>query len=80
MQRPTNGSSSVSFKVKYSRIQEGWATARKKQLRRPRKGATATILTRFIKPPQPMPNNDKKHKSKSILLERDKDNQNRTIF
>eukprot|EP00980_Cylindrotheca_fusiformis_P016651 scaffold4993_cov73-Cylindrotheca_fusiformis.AAC.3 len=43
--------------------------ARKTKLR-PGKGATALILTRFIKPNQPLPGNNKDHRSSIVLLDR----------
>jgi hypothetical protein len=54
--------------------------ARTKAPFRPGKGAKATVLTRFIKPSQPLPTNNKKHRSTIVLLERDEDNRGKTIF
>ena len=47
---------------------------------RPGKGARATILTRYIKPKQPLPSSDKKHRSEVILEERFFDHENKPVY
>jgi hypothetical protein len=51
----------------------------KKKLR-PGKGAKAQVLTRFIKPTQPLPGNDKKHRSTVVLTDRDHDKAGKVVF
>lgn len=47
---------------------------------RPGKGARATILTRYIKPKQPLEKGDKKQRSEVILHERYFDEQNKPVY
>lgn len=47
---------------------------------RPGKGAKASILTRYIKPMQPLPDGNKKHRSEVILEERYFDRENKPIY
>ena len=47
---------------------------------RPRKGARAIILTRYIKPMQPLPGGNKKHQSEVILDERYFDHQGKEVY
>jgi hypothetical protein len=51
----------------------------KKKLR-PGKGAQSQVLTRFIKPTQPLPGNDKKHRSTVVLTDRDHDKAGKVVF
>jgi hypothetical protein len=53
--------------------------ARKRKLR-PGKGAKAIILTRFIKPNQPLPDNNRDHRSNLVLVERVKDAKAKDIY
>jgi hypothetical protein len=47
---------------------------------RPGKGAKALILTRFIKPNQPLPDNNRVHRSNVVLVERVKDAKAKVIY
>jgi hypothetical protein len=47
---------------------------------RPGKGAKAQVLTRFIKPTQPLPGDNKKHRSTMVLTDRDHDKAGKVIF
>jgi hypothetical protein len=53
--------------------------ARKRKLR-PGKGAKALIFTRFIKPNQPLPDNNRDHRSNVVLVERVKDAKAKDIY
>ena len=44
------------------------------------KGAKASVLTRFIKPKQPLPDNNKKHRSDVVLAEKDKNSKGKDIY
>jgi hypothetical protein len=53
--------------------------ARKRKLR-PGKGSKALIITRFIKPNQPLPDNNRDHRSNVVLAERVKDAEAKDIY
>ena len=52
---------------------------KKKQRLRPGKGAIANILTKFIKPKQPLPDNSNKHRSNIVLEKEGQDENNKRI-
>ena len=63
----------------FSLIEADTKWQKKKKLRAG-PGAKALILTKFIRPKQPIPNNDNKHRSNIVLFEKAKDEKGKDIF